>query len=88
MNSITNKSSQSFQEKTGSGNAFPTRNHTEKSNVPIPSISLPKRFAGIESCPGLLKTGLISGLILGTAGYYGTDRAVDYILRNLHLFLI
>lgn len=37
---------------------------------------------GIETGPGALITGLIGGIIFGSAGYFGADWIADYIYKN------
>ena len=37
---------------------------------------------GIETGPGAIVTGLVGGLIFGTAGYFGADWVADYIYEN------
>ncbi|MFH2059233.1 MAG: SpvB/TcaC N-terminal domain-containing protein [Pseudomonadota bacterium] len=38
--------------------------------------------AGVETGPGLIVTGLVGGVVLGTAGYFGADWIADYIHEN------
>ncbi|HIE9781355.1 TPA: hypothetical protein ACXRZB_002721 [Klebsiella pneumoniae] len=37
---------------------------------------------GIETGPGVVLTGLIGGVIFGTAGYFGADWVADHIDEN------
>ncbi|WP_333901411.1 hypothetical protein [Enterobacter wuhouensis] len=37
---------------------------------------------GIETGPGAVLTGLVGGIIFGTAGYFGADWVADYIDEN------
>ena len=37
---------------------------------------------GIETSPGVVLTGLVGGVIFGTAGYFGADWVADYIDEN------
>jgi hypothetical protein len=37
---------------------------------------------GIETGPGAFVTGLVGGLIVGTAGYFGADWVADHIYKN------
>ena len=37
---------------------------------------------GIETGPGVFVTGLVGGLIVGTAGYFGADWVADHIYKN------
>lgn len=37
---------------------------------------------GVETGPGLLVTGAVGGLVIGTAGYFGADWVADYIYEN------
>ena len=38
--------------------------------------------AGIETGPGSVVTGLIGGIVFGTAGYFAADWVADYIYKN------
>ncbi|WP_175252535.1 MULTISPECIES: glycine zipper family protein [Pseudomonas] len=37
---------------------------------------------GVETGPGLIATGLVGGIIFGTAGYFGADWVADHIYEN------
>ena len=37
---------------------------------------------GIETGPGAIITGLVGGIIFGTAGYFGADWVADHVYEN------
>lgn len=37
---------------------------------------------GIETGPGVVLTGRVSGIVFGAAGYFGADWMADYIDEN------
>lgn len=37
---------------------------------------------GIETGPGAIITGLVGGIVFGTAGYFGADWVADHIYEN------
>lgn len=39
-------------------------------------------LVGVETGPGVILTGLVGGIIFGTAGYFGADWVADYIDEN------